>query len=586
MVLSSSNREATEAEIKHVVEYIAKREDELKALEPAIKKGQDCRSAAQKVVDGWESALRRARSLQTMIQSRLNSNLSIQSHASIYHIDIPEIGATDDEKESAHEDVVAAHRKELTKVGEDIEEDIQKLEDNNARIKKLERYLIEAGLKLQLEKTSLADTEAHRKRILDSIRQAHAMLQRGRGLPNEILIKIFGLVVDASIDIIRKDPQINQKFTVLALSRISSRWRSLVASTPQLWRYIPLPAPRQHDQYTRRMEVFKSYVKNGTGVTHIMVHWPNGFPWTDGLYSINNPLSYYFLRNSGSMLKFLANASSIELLGRTPSNIPKIPCQWPAANYILHYITPSFVDDASTSISRLSLQYSTLGSLIVNDLAGILRTLGNIKHLEILVADGTLGSINGNVVELPVLSSLSTSYSLVLPILWSLIDAPNLQHLHIQGSTDSSSSQIYQLQKEDISQARLDTIHSVTFSNSLSAALTDIHLLPMLQGLAGVQTLELRGKFLSSIISGLTTPPLLSPFLRTVIFCGCDIDSSVIKDFLRSRRRSTSDEGAYEHQITRVELDGCGGVTEACCEEIKKLVTEVVIRGQCRSDHQ
>lgn len=140
-----------------------------------------------------------------------------------------------------------------------------------------------------------------------------------------------------------------------------------------------------------------------------------------------------------------------------------------------------------------------------------------------------------------------------------------------------------QTQEWEQVKAQLHNIRRLTLIDTPSISFTETHIVPMLEAFAGVESIRLVGKFLSPILSTLSNQQLLLASLQTLVLCRCDIKGSTIKDLIDLHQRPPEVEGGERHQISRVELDGCMGITQTFCEEIMGMVKELVVRGDCSS---
>lgn len=174
ILISFSNRTASDLETKHIFEIIERQTSFFNELEGSIEAVTITRDKSHKTVDDLVQFLMVARSHRGIVQRRLDSHISLKAEASLTKLIIR--GRKDQNIDGDVYETLMEFNQELDILNESIEKDLEGRAKITARIQKLEKSLVEACLKIQLESDSLRSFQHCKIRLFGTIKLYKALL--------------------------------------------------------------------------------------------------------------------------------------------------------------------------------------------------------------------------------------------------------------------------------------------------------------------------------------------------------------------------------------------------------------------------
>lgn len=166
------NRTATDLERGHILKIINRQTSSFNQLESSINAASITRDESYAIVENLRHFLMVARSHQVIIQRRLDSQTSLKAEVSF----TKQIIREDKDIDEDLSEVLVEFNKELDILHEAFEKDLDGLAKVTLRIQKLEKNVVEACLKTQLESDSLCSFQYRRALISGIIRRYEALL--------------------------------------------------------------------------------------------------------------------------------------------------------------------------------------------------------------------------------------------------------------------------------------------------------------------------------------------------------------------------------------------------------------------------
>jgi hypothetical protein len=576
------NRVPSDKERAYISSIIAQDKSEINELHACIEKRKAIITTSKKAVDDVEKSIKLARSFQFIIQSRLDASIAIEKKVATTARSMGRVDQRDEGSESNRKfhDLFDIHNTELTAIRQAVAADTKEVERATSQIRALEQELFDARSKLQMESESIDILITCHGQLLETVISKTQLVSAGRRLPSEILLLIFESLVQLDIDKARAQPNGPRGFSVLLLCSICIRWRELVRNAATLWRYIPIPAPAESKIYEDNLEVFDLYRRHVTSAGQLVFHWPAGGPWQMSYYeSTGDPIFFY--NNRSPAVDILSGVPSIEVISNAASGeIFKVAC-----NRFIERLTIRNLMPISEPFRYLGYQLKWLSlhirSLTSTEAQNIFRLFPHLTYLELQIHDGTLlrpiptpfAAPPSAVVSLPSVTEMATTSPILMALMTSFISAPKLRSIHIHGGVFSAPLEL-DTWAVLVTESGLSGVDELIFEDSLSIDCTDNRFIVHLEGLVGVTCLDLRGPYLSSIVSTLASRPLL-PALYTLRLRDSDITESTIRGLIEARNvGGTSSEPS---RINKLVLKRCSNITRTFCDEMKSMVDEVVI---------
>lgn len=356
--------------------------------------------------------------------------------------------------------------------------------------------------------------------------------------------------------------------------------------TPSLWQYIPLIRPQDQVKYAKMVAMFHQYTERSNPSGELVVHWPPAGPWEvteqatpkkRHLYSapstkrITDPLAFYTERQNVPL--FFRKARSVEMIGNS-DRVDKVAIAplSTTTSYTFRNLFPEF-NGSFIHVTQLFLFLPTLQTV---ELQRILRALPSLMSLDLNIEYGSLAGVEDDVVDLRALTRLSANTVILNHLFRSLIRTPRLEGIALKGAAVGVSPSTV-MRDTVLVEGRLPYLQRLSISGSVSTEYTQVQIIPVLEGLRKVETLELEGSHLTPVITTIGSLSSLLPALRDLILRDCDIPGSTIKQLLRVRKEAIEGNPSRPSQVKRLVLDHCAALDKQFCDGMKDMVDELVI---------
>jgi hypothetical protein len=415
-----------------------------------------------------------------------------------------------------------------------------------------------------------------------SVSDIEAYIASQKGLPVELWRHIFLFTRDMS-----------KRFQLhVVLSHVCQYWREVVLSSSEIWNHVHVGDPRAADDN----ELLGLFINQMSQCGRLALRFSDGrtnyqlFPHS---MRDNSPLiwSPYTRPTEGvdrlRLLYDLSHVDSLELemdvckekkigyYSPFPENKVLIT-DWPLRQLICRDIIPTLSPSTASRIRRLELTFShELRTIQWNDILKL------VHSVQVLTFDlpGPPENISSGLVGAGLcnLRLLKTTIPILRNNIVALTASSHLHRLGLYPTTNDVlvSYEEWDITLKDAQRLKNAILHFEIHDRANTSDQFKESCLNLLRNLRMARTLELEGSAINDILTTLNVERSGASTLTEMILRDGPLNGPLLLELLRGQVTSTFRSAALS--VRKVVLDGCSGISQAECEELRATVGAVVV---------
>lgn len=234
-LLTLSNRLPTEKESNLIRAVLGCDSEQIKTLDKEIVSMTEQIKEAEEEICSLNAYLSIAQSHRNIFRQQLALYTTLETDILASGLLISNLPSTKNKKHSSilfH--LVASQEIQLSTIRSSIEEQVKQIDIVEAQIHSMALTTAELALRIQLNNNSLNIKEQYRHHLYSTASTYRELLNRGRGLPNEVLLKILTMAVNQEVNAIQEHSSTKHTYIALRLSGVCNGWRSAIYTLPGL----------------------------------------------------------------------------------------------------------------------------------------------------------------------------------------------------------------------------------------------------------------------------------------------------------------------------------------------------------------